>query len=180
LFHGGGFDFPLFFLGAAFLLIETRGVTDLSLLFGSTWIVNSAVFGGILFVVWLANLWVLKKQPANVLPFFIPLLLALLVSWAVRPSALLELPLPLAGALGGILNALPIGFAGIVFSTLLARSPDPAASLGSNLIGAVVGGALEYLSIAVGLRALTLLAMGLYLMALLLIMRRRSAGVLAG
>lgn len=178
LFQGGGFDFPLFFLGAAFLLIETRGVTDLSLLFGSTWLVNSAVFGGILFVVWLTNLWVQKTQPANVVPFFLPLLLALLVSWAVRPSALLELPLPIAGALGGILNALPIGFAGVVFSTLLARSPDPAASLGSNLIGAVVGGALEYLSIAVGLRALTLLAMGIYLVALLLIMRRRLPPVI--
>lgn len=174
LFSGGGFDVPLFFLGVGFLLIETRGVTDLSLLFGSTWLVNSAVFGGILLVVWLANLWVLEKHPEKPLLFFVPLLVALLVNWIVRPSALLELPLPLAGSLGGILNALPIGFAGIIFSTLLARSPDPAASLGSNLMGAVLGGSLEYLSMITGLRALTLLAMGIYLVALLLLMGDRS------
>jgi len=40
----GEFDWPLFLMGAAFLLIETRGVTSLSLLFGSTWLVNSAVW----------------------------------------------------------------------------------------------------------------------------------------
>jgi hypothetical protein len=34
------FDWPLFLMGAAFLLIETRGVTSLSVLFGSTWVVN--------------------------------------------------------------------------------------------------------------------------------------------
>lgn len=33
---GGGFDLSLFFMGAAFLLLETRGVTSLSLLLGST------------------------------------------------------------------------------------------------------------------------------------------------
>jgi SAM-dependent methyltransferase len=32
----GGFDAPLFLMGAGFLLIETRGVTSMSLLFGST------------------------------------------------------------------------------------------------------------------------------------------------
>jgi len=46
--YGSGFDPVLFLMGAAFLLIETRGVTDLSLLFGSTWIVNSSVFAGVL------------------------------------------------------------------------------------------------------------------------------------
>ena len=41
----------MFLLGAAFLLLETRAVTQLSLLFGSTWIVNTSVFGGILAMV---------------------------------------------------------------------------------------------------------------------------------
>jgi len=42
------FDFPLFLMGAAFLLIETRGITSLSLLMGSTWVVNSSIFFTIL------------------------------------------------------------------------------------------------------------------------------------
>ena len=46
LFSRGRFDTQMFLLGAAFLLLETRAVTQLSLLFGSTWIVNTSVFGG--------------------------------------------------------------------------------------------------------------------------------------
>ena len=34
----------MFFLGAAFMLLETRAVVQMALLFGSTWLVNSAVF----------------------------------------------------------------------------------------------------------------------------------------
>ena len=59
----------------------------------------------------------------------------------------------------------------MVFSLLLARSADAAAALGSNLLGAVLGGALEYLSMLVGLRALALLALALYLAAWVLARR---------
>ena len=41
-------------LGVAFLLLNTRSVTSFSLLFGTTWIVNSLAFFGILFSVLLA------------------------------------------------------------------------------------------------------------------------------
>ena len=51
----GSFDGPLFLMGAAFLLIETRGVTSMSLLFGSTWVVNAVIFGGILVMVLVGN-----------------------------------------------------------------------------------------------------------------------------
>ena len=34
----------MFFLGAAFMLLETKAIVHLALLFGSTWLVNSAVF----------------------------------------------------------------------------------------------------------------------------------------
>ena len=46
-----------FFLGAAFLLIETKSVVNFNLLFGSTWLVNSLVFAGILLSV-LGSIWV--------------------------------------------------------------------------------------------------------------------------
>src|ERR671938_387030 len=44
----------LAFLGAAFLLLETRGVTRFALLFGTTWLVNALVFAGVLAGVLLA------------------------------------------------------------------------------------------------------------------------------
>ncbi len=168
----GHFDGPLFFMGAAFLLIETRGIVDLSLLFGSTWIVNSSVIAGILLMAYLANLYVARRRPKRVLPYFALLWAALLLNYFVRPSVLLDLSLAARGSIGGLLNALPVFFAGIIFSTLFGSSEHPSASLGSNLLGAVIGGCLEYLSMIIGLKALSLVALMLYLVALLLLQQR--------
>src|SRR5260370_22797920 len=41
----------LFFMGTAFLLLETKNVVQFALLFGTTWFVNPLVFGGILLTV---------------------------------------------------------------------------------------------------------------------------------
>ncbi|MBT8061379.1 MAG: class I SAM-dependent methyltransferase, partial [Gammaproteobacteria bacterium] len=51
-------DPAMFFLGAGFLLLETRGITAMSVLAGSTWIVNAAVFLGVLSMALLATLLV--------------------------------------------------------------------------------------------------------------------------
>lgn len=168
-----GFDPVLFLMGAAFLLIETRGVTDLSLLFGSTWIVNSSVFAGVLVMALGANLAVVRFRPRNLTPWFVALFAALLVSYLIRPSQLLTLSLLTRGIAGGLLNALPVAFAGVIFSSLLARSEDATSSLGSNLVGAMAGGCLEYTSIVTGLRFLTAIAMALYGAAFVLVTRRR-------
>ncbi|MGZ5061610.1 MAG: hypothetical protein ACXWBL_02890 [Usitatibacter sp.] len=47
VFSRGRFDWQMFLLGAGFMLLETRAVTELSLLFGSTWVVNTSVFAGV-------------------------------------------------------------------------------------------------------------------------------------
>jgi SAM-dependent methyltransferase len=163
---GGGFDRPLFFMGAAFLLLETRGVTSLSLLFGSTWVVNSVVFGGILTTVLIANWAVDRLEPTHERRWFIPLFFALAVLWAVPVGALNALPMMARGVLGGLLVGLPVGIAGVIVSIRLRKVPLPTAALGSNLLGAVVGGCLEYLSMWTGLRALVLLAAVFYLLSL--------------
>jgi hypothetical protein len=174
----GGVNIPMFFLGAAFLLIETRGVTDLSLLFGSTWIVNSAVFFGVLVTVWGANEVVRRHAPASIWPAFGLLIGALALNYFIRPSMLLELPIVWRGLVGGLLNALPIGCAGVIFSTVFRQAERPAAALGANLLGAVFGGSLEYFSMLTGLRAITLVAGLLYTLAVLalLVARRRPSG----
>src|SRR3954452_14197454 len=38
----------LFFMGAAFLLLETKNIATFANLFGTTWIVNAMVFAGVL------------------------------------------------------------------------------------------------------------------------------------
>jgi hypothetical protein len=51
-------DLHLFLLGAGFMLLETRSVTQMALLFGSTWIVNAVVFASILLTILVANYFV--------------------------------------------------------------------------------------------------------------------------
>src|SRR5205823_5422997 len=53
----------MFFLGAGFMLLETKGVVHMALLFGSTWVVNSVVFFAILVMILIANLYVLAIKP---------------------------------------------------------------------------------------------------------------------
>jgi hypothetical protein len=66
--------------------------------------------------------------------------------------------------------------AGLLFSQLLARAPHADAALGSNLLGTVLGGCLEYLSVFTGLRALTLIAIALYAAAFAALRWTRRAG----
>ena len=156
------FDRPMFLMGAGFMLLETRMVTELSLLFGSTWIVNACVFGGVLVMVLLANMWVTRRPPQTVERWFLPLLASILVTWAVGAGVLNAFDIAVRGIAGGIIFALPIGFAGVIVATLLARSKQPVAALGSNLLGAVLGGILEYSSMFFGLKFVALLALCCY------------------
>lgn len=168
----GQFDRPLFFMGAAFLLIETRGVTSLSLLFGSTWVVNSAVFGGILVMVLVANLAVQRWHRSEPGPWFGALFAAVALLYLFPVPWLQSLPLALRGVVGGLLTGLPVGIAGVIVPMLLTRAAQPAAALGANLLGAVLGGCLEYFSMFGGLKSTALMALVLYLGAFLLLRRR--------
>ena len=172
---GGKFHRPLFLMGAAFLLIETRGVTSMSLLFGSTWVVNSAVFGGILIMVIVSNMAVRRWGWTKPLPWFVPLLISVGLLYAFPMEWLQSLPLIMRGLIGGLLTGLPIGLAGVIVSMLLAQAENPAAALGANLLGAVLGGCLEYFSMIGGLGAVALLAAVLYLGVLLDLLRERRA-----
>jgi hypothetical protein len=167
-----GFDLDLFLMGAAFLLLETRGVTSVSLLFGSTWIVNSAIFGGILLAIFIANYMVDRFGIINVTPWFYLLFAATLFVAVFDNIWLIQLPFYLRGIVGALVNALPIGIAGFIVPSLLNRAKSPIAALGSNLLGSVVGGCLEYLSMFIGLRSLAVMSLGLYVMAFFVFKRR--------
>ncbi len=174
----GGLDWTLFLMGAAFLLIETRGVTSMSLLFGSTWVVNAAIFGGIVLMVLLANLGVQQWSLRDPRPWFWPLFAAVALLYVFPVGWLQTLPLVARAALAGILTGLPVGLAGLIVPMLLARSKNPAVALGANLLGAVLGGCLEYFSMVGGLRSTALMALMLYLLAFALLRRSQSGGTL--
>ncbi len=54
----------MFLLGAGFMLVETKAVVHMALLFGGTWIVNSVVFCAVLVMILAANLFVLTGAAA--------------------------------------------------------------------------------------------------------------------
>ena len=70
----------MFFLGAAFMLLETKAVVQMALLFGSTWLVNSAVFFSALVLILFANLYVLKVPSTRLTLPYAALLASLAVS----------------------------------------------------------------------------------------------------
>jgi SAM-dependent methyltransferase len=156
----------MFFLGAGFMLLETKGVVNMALLFGSTWVVNSIVFAAILLMVLLANLYVHARRPQNLAPYYFLLVAGLAVNVLVPLAAYLSLaPIPRAIVSCAVVFV-PVFFAGVVFSATFARSQRPGADFGSNVAGIILGGLSEQLSLVAGFNALLLLAIAYYLLSL--------------
>jgi spermidine synthase len=153
-----------FFLGCAFFLIETKSITETALLFGSTWIVNSVVISAILIMILGANMFVLKFKPTDTRPFYLLLLVSLLLNYAVPVSSMLGQNFVLRGLISGLVMSVPLFFAGIIFATSLRRLKSVELAFGANLLGSVVGGMLEYSSLVFGIRALYLVAAVAYLL----------------
>jgi hypothetical protein len=137
----------------------------MSLLFGSTWTVNLLVFSSILVMVLAANLWVMRHPVHRTTPLFGWLFAALAIAFVVPASSLLRLGTGGQWLLGGLMVALPVFFAALIFSTLLSRRADGTRALAYNLLGAIVGGVLEYSSMVIGIKGLYVVAAVLYLLA---------------
>jgi hypothetical protein len=111
-------------------------------LFGSTWAVNSIVIAAFLAMALLANLLVMKR-PVGYVTAYLGLLLSALLSSVFPYETLNSLPFGIRVLAAGSLAALPVFFSGIVFSQSLLKFTNTNQALGINLIGAIVGGALE-------------------------------------
>ncbi|NUP78830.1 MAG: spermidine synthase [Nonomuraea sp.] len=164
----------LFLLGVAFLLLETKSVTGFALLFGTTWVVNAIVFAGVLVAV-LAAVEVTRRFRVPPLPVMYAVLLAgLLLAWLVPNAWLLSLPLPLRAVAAVTVAFLPIFAANVVFAKRFSDTADATTSFGANLLGAMVGGCLEYLALVIGYKGLLIVAALLYLGALALMPRKTA------
>ncbi|MCU1679129.1 MAG: spermidine synthase [Frankiales bacterium] len=153
----------LFLLGAAFLLMETRSVTSFALLFGTTWLVNALVFGGVLVAV-LAAVEVTRRVATPKLSVMYGILLGgLALNWLVPTSWLFSMPFALRLVVASIIAFLPIFAANIIFAKRFSDTGDGPLAFGTNLLGAMLGGCLEYLSLMVGYHALLILAGILYI-----------------
>lgn len=153
---------PFFFLGGGFMLIETKAITELGLLFGNTWHVVGITIISVLVMAYLANIFAARLTRQAVTLSFLGLFVVLLIGYTVAihgsiPGAALPERLLLIALLVG-----PLFFSGLVFSTLLKRVENISVAMAYNLMGAMLGGALEYNSMRFGFSSLYLIALGLY------------------
>lgn len=152
----------LFFLGAGFMLIETKAVVHTALLFGSTWMVNSFVFLAVLLMILAANLFVLRFRPERLWPYYMGLFASLAVNCLVPLDAFLGLDRPLQVTACCAMVAAPILFAGVIFAISFAHSAAPDRAFGANIAGAMLGGLAEYSSMLLGFQYLGVVAIALY------------------
>ena len=156
----------MFFLGAAFMLLETKAVVQMALLFGSTWVVNSAVFFTALVLILLANLYVIKvpslRLNLHYLALFAVLVTTVLVPFDVFLSGgiIWRYVVPCLLALG------PMFFAGVIFARSFRDEANPDQAFGSNIAGSVIGGLAEQLSTLLGFQHLLILAICFYLLSM--------------
>jgi hypothetical protein len=153
-----------FFLGVGFMLVETKGITEMGLTFGNTWQVIGIVFAGILLMAFLGNClvqWLDIRRPQLA---YLMLLAALALGWLVARSGGFA-STPLGRIETTIVLSLPLLFSGIVFSTLIAARERISSIMAMNLLGAIAGGLVEYNSMYLGFQALYLIAMSCYALA---------------
>jgi hypothetical protein len=78
----------------------------------------------------------------------------------------------------GLLTFAPVFFANLIFSVAFRDAPAPEEVFGWNLVGATLGGALEYASMALGYNALAVAVAACYALACaaLRLARREARG----
>jgi Methyltransferase domain len=166
-----GADWEMFLFGLAFLLLETRSVTEMNLAWGGTWLTSAVVFGSILAVVLAATL-LGQVRPLGYASAMAGLALSLLAAYAVPAGTLARAGVGAKLLLSALFVGAPIFFAASAFAILFQDRQSSSTAFGWNLLGAVAGGLLEFASMVVGLKTLLLVALAAYLGALLV--RRRS------
>jgi hypothetical protein len=164
-------NLQIFFLGAGFMLIETKAVVSMALLFGSTWRVNSVVFFAVLVMILIANRWTLKFQPTHLWPYYAGLLATLALNTLIPLDFFLGMNRSLQVTGACLLVFMPVLFAAVIFAGCFKRAAEPDRAFGFNIAGAMMGGLAEYSSMLLGFRYLVLVAILFYALSALGLIR---------
>jgi len=173
-FAGSGFSGPstslraaahFFFLGAGFMLLETKSIVQFALLWGSTWSSASLAIVSVL-VMALVSAFVASRVDIRRRWPIVATLVALLALNYVLPIGRVAFGSRAVESLFyGALVFSPVLCAGLLFSTSYKQSSSTAGDFGANLFGAMVGGVCEYFSLLTGYQFLLVLVAGCYLLA---------------
>jgi hypothetical protein len=154
------------------MLLETKSIIQFALLWGSTWVVASVAIASVLVMALAANFVVARREVTR--PELVAaVLVALLALNYALPVGRLAFESRLVESLGyaGLMFS-PIFCAGLLFGSAIKRSTDLPRDYGINLLGAMVGGTAEYLSLVTGFQTLLIVIAACYIAA---VVARRSA-----
>jgi hypothetical protein len=166
-----------FFLGAAFMLLETQNISKAAVVLGNTWWVNAVIISSILSLILGANLIAACWPKLPLVAVYVLLVGTCLALYCVDISQFAFLPYGARAVLVGVVTSLPMLFSGIVFIRSFAVVDGKDRALAANLIGALVGGLLQSVTFVTGIQALLLIVAGLYLAAVLTRPRTEAARV---
>lgn len=161
-------NWQMFGLGMGFMLLEVRAMADLSLLFGSTWIINSVIISGVMVVVLIANFFAARMSSKRISWAGGGLLLSLALTTLIKPDTLSSLGPAMGGLAGTVMYLFPLIFSSTIFALLFKESHKPTSAFAFNLVGGLIGVCLEYLSMWLGVRALGWIAVSIYALTLLI------------
>jgi hypothetical protein len=159
--------FDLFLMGAAFLLLETKNIINFALFFGTTWLVNSLVFIGILSIVYLSIIVTERSKALHPQLLFGLLLSSLFLCWLIPNQYILMLPALPRLLVAVTLAFAPVFFANLIFAARFSATSKSTEAFAANMCGAVAGGLLEYSSLIIGYQNLLILIAALYLLAVM-------------
>ena len=168
-----------FNMGAGFLLLETQVISRLALYFGTTWQVNGIVISALLIAILAANFAMEYSRFALPRSWIVTALFLGLAAAYFLPLERAPGSPAVAGTLVAILFSVPVFFAASLFALEFRKTESPSAALGANILGAVVGGLLENLSLMTGMRALLLVTIGFYVLACFGLRRPDGRGIRA-
>jgi spermidine synthase len=168
---GQAINWHFFFLGAGFLLLEAQIVSRMAMLFGTTWLVNSVVIAGILVLIVAANFLVDWWPGVPVRFAYAGILICMLISYFLPLEKLFFQSFWVKALVATLVLCSPVAFASIVFIRSFADYHFSGQALGSNLMGALVGGMLESVSLWTGIRSLLIFAALLYFLSFLFLRR---------
>jgi hypothetical protein len=165
----------LFFMGAAFMLLESKNIVQFALFFGTTWYVNSLVFAGVLVSIYAAVETARHIGLPKPVVLYGALLVALAIAYVVPQATLLALPAVPRFLAATALAFAPIFLANLVFAQRFKDVSSSTTAFAANLLGTILGGVLEYLSLLTGFRFLLFLVAILYGLAFLFGRRHLAA-----
>jgi hypothetical protein len=139
--------------------------------------VNALVFAGILLTVYLAVEVARRVRVRRPVRLYAPLLGAVALAWAIPPDDLLGLSFAPRFLAAAALAFAPVFLANLVFAERFRGVGSSTVAFGTNLLGAMVGGVLEYAALLVGYR--TLLGVVAVLYGLAFLTGRRYLGAAA-